>query len=484
MLDTHAIAAAAAPAAAASGGAWLVGGAVRDGLLHRQCDDIDLAVAGDAESFARTLATALDAPAFSYSERFSAWRIVCEGGHVDVTPLRGPTIADDLRGRDFTVNAMARTLAAAPGEGASASSGDRPSASSAGSGALIDPCGGLADLRARRLVACAASAFDDDPVRVVRLARLRYELDLTVTPQVEQAAGAAAGRLAAASPERLEHELSALLGLPCVAPALRSLADLGALEVVLPEVAACRGVTQNPYHHLDVFEHTLEALSFLGQVVTALGGERYLATPTECGLPGAPVLAPLAWAVLLHDVGKPLARQVDDQGRVMFLSHDRLGEQIARDICGRLRMSRRFEQFLAELVRQHLRLGFLVREMPLTRRALVRFRRDAQPFVFEAIVLSLADRVATRGERTPPQSLARHFRIARDVFGDTPAPPRRLLGGDEVMTLLGVGPGAAVGRALAVLEEEIECGDVATPDQARAFLLGWWEREQEGARDA
>ncbi len=478
MLDTYAIAAAAAPAAAASGGAWLVGGAVRDGLLHRECDDIDLAVAGDAEGFARTLATALDAPAFSYSERFSAWRIACEGGHVDVTPLRGPTIADDLRGRDFTVNAMARALAA-PGEGASA-----PSAPSAAPGDLIDPCGGLADLRARRLVACAPDAFDDDPVRVVRLARLRCELGLTVAPQVEQAARAAAGRLAAASPERLEHELSTLLGLPCVASALRSLADLGALEAVLPEVASCRGVTQNPYHHLDVFEHTLEALSFLSQVVTALGGERYLATPAECGLPGAPVLAPLAWAVLLHDVGKPLARQVDGEGRIMFLSHDRLGEQIARDVCRRLRMSKRFEQFLAELVRQHLRLGFLVREMPLTRRALVRFRRDAQPFVFEAIVLSLADRVATRGERTPPQSLARHFRIARDVFGDTPSPPRRLLSGDEVMTLLGVGPGAAVGRALAVLEEEIECGDVATPDQARAFLLAWWEREQEGARDA
>ena len=510
MLDTHAIAAAAAPAAAASGGAWLVGGAVRDGLLHRECDDVDLAVAGDAESFARTLAAALDAPAFSYSERFSAWRIVCEGGHVDVTPLRGPTIADDLRGRDFTVNAMARALA--PGEGAGAAAADAPPSAApldappsaaavnappsaaaadappgdpgAASGALIDPCGGLADLRARRLVACAPGALDDDPVRVVRLARLRHELDLTVAPGVEQAARAAAGRLAAASPERLEHELSTLLGLPCVAPAVRSLADLGALEVVLPEVAACRGVTQNPYHHLDVFEHTLEALSFLSQVVSALGGARYLAAPAECGLPGAPALAPLAWAVLLHDVGKPLARQVDDQGRVMFLSHDRLGEQIARDICRRLRMSRRFEQFLAELVRQHLRLGFLVREMPLTRRALVRFRRDAQPFVFEAIVLSLADRVATRGERTPPQSLARHFRIARDVFGDTPSPPRRLLGGEEVMSLLGVGPGATVGRALEVLQEEIECGDVATPDQARAFLRGWWAHEQEGARDA
>jgi poly(A) polymerase len=253
---------------------------------------------------------------------------------------------------------------------------------------------------------------------------------------------------------------------------------------VLPELAACRGVTQNPYHHLDVFGHTLEALSFLPQVVAALGGERYLAPPAEAGLAGAPPLAPLAWAVLLHDVGKPAARQVDGDGRVTFFYHDRIGEDLVRGVCRRLRMSRRFAQFLADLVRQHLRLGFLVREMPLTRRALVRFRRAVEPFAFEAIALSLADRMATRGERTPPQSLARHFRIARDVFGDPPAPPRRLLDGDEVMALLGLPEGAAVGRALDVLQEEIDCGEVATAEQARAFLLGWWEREQEGPADA
>ena len=466
MLDSHAIAAAAAGPAAASDGAWLVGGAVRDALLHRLCDDLDIVVAGDAETFARALAAALDAAAFPFSERWSAWRIVCEGGHVDVAPLRGATIDDDLRGRDYTVNAMARPVG---GE----------------TGLLIDPCGGLADLRARLLAPCSPDALADDPVRVVRLARLRRELGLTPAPGLEDAAVAAAPGLATVSVERLEHELTVLLGLPAVAAgAVGDLARLGALEIVLPEVAACRGVTQNPYHHLDVFDHTIEALAFLPEIVTALGGERFLAPPAQAGLPCAPPLAPLAWAVLLHDIGKPAARRVDGDGRVTFFSHDRMGEELARDVCRRLRMSRRFEQFVADLVRQHLRLGFLVREMPLTRRALVRFRHDVEPFVFEAIALSLADRVATRGERTPPQSLARHFRIARDVFGDTPGAPRRLLRGDEVMTLLGLSQGAEVGRALEVLQEEIDCGLVTTPEQARAFLLGWWEREQEGPSDA
>jgi tRNA nucleotidyltransferase/poly(A) polymerase len=464
MLDVHAIAAAAAPTAEASDGAWMVGGAVRDALLHRLCDDLDLVVAGDAEAFARALADELDGAVFSYSERFPAWRIACEGGHVDVAPLRGATIRDDLRARDFTVNALARPLGAPSGD-------------------LVDPCGGLADLRAGRLAACSPSALRDDPLRVVRLARLRYDLGLEPVPGLTAAAAAVAAGLATVSVERLERELTVLLGLPTAAAAVRCLSDLGALDVVLPELAACRGVTQNPYHHLDVFDHTLEALGFLPQVVAALGGERFLAPPAAAGLPGAAALAPLAWAVLLHDVGKPAARKVDADGRVTFFSHDRIGEELARGVCRRLHLSRRFEQYLAVLVRQHLRLGFLVREMPLTRRALVRFRRDVEPYVFEAIVLSLTDRVATRGERTPARSLARHFRIARDVFGDAPADRPSLLRGDEVMDLLGLGEGATVGRALAALREEADCGLVTTPEQARAFLLAWWERRDETGDD-
>jgi tRNA nucleotidyltransferase/poly(A) polymerase len=460
MLDVHAIAAAAAPVAAASGGAWIVGGSVRDAVLHRRSDDLDLVVAGDAEVFARSLAAELGGTVFSYSDRFSAWRIACQDGHVDVAPLRGATIADDLRGRDFTINAMARPLGSQPA-------------------ALIDPCGGLADLRARRLALCSRGALADDPVRVVRLARLRFELELSLVPGLERAAADAAAGLGGVSVERLEHELCALLGLPSAAQAVRCLSDLGALDAALPELAACRGVTQNAYHHLDVFDHTLEALAFLPQVVAALGGERFLAPPSRVGLPGAAALTPLAWAVLLHDVGKPAARDVDDDGRVTFFSHDRIGEELVRAICRRLHLSRRFEQYLAVLVRQHLRLGFLVREMPLTRRALVRFRRDVEPYVFEAIALSLTDRVATRGERTPPHSLARHFRIARDVFGDAPAASPVLLRGGEVMELLGVGEGATVGRALAALREETDCGLVTTPAQARMFLLAWWEREGE-----
>jgi hypothetical protein len=136
------------------------------------------------------------------------------------------------------------------------------------------------------------------------------------------------------------------------------------------------------------------------------------------------------------------------------------------------------------LVRQHLRLGFLTREQPLTRRALARYRRDVSPWVFESVVVSLCDRLATRGEKTSLASMARHYRLARTVWTEVnkiPAP--QLLSGDDVMRVLGIEPGPSVGKAMDALEEEIEAGEVTDADGARAFLLEWWARGEAQDRE-
>jgi len=460
-VSAHEVAAAAAAALQPGERAWLVGGAVRDALLHELSPDVDLAVAGDCERLARALGERLGGPVFTFSERFLTWRVVLDDGNVDLAPLRGPELADDLAARDFTVNALARPV---------------------GGGDLVDPLGGRDDLRARRLHLCSPTAFSDDPLRVLRLVRQALQFDLEPDAAAVAAARSAAGGLSSVSGERVEHELSALLSLPAASAGVRRLADLGALAVVLPELDRCRGVAQNAYHHLDVFDHILEALDHLPGIVEMLGGERFLSAPADAGLPGVEPLAPLAWAVLLHDVAKPNVAAERD-GHIMFWDHDSLGAEMAVAVAQRLKTSRRFQDYLALLVREHLRLGFLVRELPLSRRALVRYRRAVEPFVFEAISLSCADRMATRGERTPPQSLARHFRIARDVFGDTPpASPRRLLSGEQVMGLLALDPGPEVGAALDALQEEVDVGEVTDDEAARAFLLSWL-RERRPAGD-
>jgi len=443
---------------------WLVGGCLRDELLGFPVRDVDVVVDGAAEPFSRSLADRLGGAVFASSDDFGTWRVVARGLHVDVASLRGDGLEADLRARDFTVDALARPL---------------------GGDELVDPLSGLDDLAAHRLRLCSPTALDDDPLRVVRLARLARGFGLVPDAAATEAAFGAASSLRAVSGERLRDELSAVLATSGAALAFRDLAVWDALAVILPELDSLRGVEQNPYHHLDVFEHTLEALTHVRGVVEQLGGTGNLTPPAEAGLPGVGSLVPASWAVLLHDIGKPAARKVDDQGRVLFWHHDEIGQEMAAAIAARFKMSNRFTAYLGTLIRQHLRLGFLVREQPLTRRALARYRRDVSPWVFESVVVSLCDRLATRGEMTSLTSMARHYRLARSVWsavGKTPVP--QLLSGHEVMELLGLEPGARVGQALAALEEEVEAGDIRTADEARAFLLDRWsEREDGGVGD-
>lgn len=464
----------AALAALAPGEAgWLVGGCLRDELLGRRVRDVDIAVDGRPEPLARALADRFGGGVYPTSDLFGTWRVVVGELHIDVAALRAGPSADppdpatravrleaDLRARDVTVDALARPLAGAD---------------------IVDPLSGLSDLAAGRLRLCSPASLDDDPLRVLRLARLARAFDLVPDAAATEAAFRAAAGLARVSGERVRDELCALLATRGAPFALRDLAVWGALAVILPELDGLRGVGQNPYHHLDVFEHTLEALTYVAGVVAQLGGRRFLASPADAGLPGAEPLVPVAWAVLLHDIGKPVVRVVDDQQRVIFWHHDETGRQMAAGIGRRLNFSNRFVEYVGTLVRQHLRLGFLTREQPLTRRALARYRRDVSPWVFESVVVSLCDRLATRGEKTSLTSMARHYRLARTVWtGVSKAPAPQLLSGDDVMALLGIDPGPAVGQALDALEEEVESGEVTDAEGAREFLLEWWRRDEEG----
>jgi poly(A) polymerase len=354
-----------------------------------------------------------------------------------------------------------------------------------GVGVPIDPLGGLADLRHRLLRTCSSTSFDDDPVRIIRMARLAQAFGLEAPPDLVAAARAAAGGLASASGERIGHEMTAILGLDSSSVALRLLDETGGLAAALPELAALKGCEQNPYHHVDVFDHTLEALSHTPAIVRQMGGRGFLAAPDDCGLSGAPELAPLAWAVLLHDIGKPPVRKVDEQGRIIFWHHDEVGATMADVVVRRLGMSRRFSRFLGTLILNHLRLGFLVREAPLTRRALARYRRAVEPFVFESVALSLADRLATRGPRTSPASLARHYRLARRVWLEVPKHVVPLpLDGRDVMDLLDVAEGPAVGEALQAVRDEVDAGTVSDRSSAREFLVEWSTRDVEDGDDA
>ena len=440
--------------------AWIVGGAVRDRLLGRPVDDLDLVVGGDAKAATKRVAKAVGGPMFSLSQEFGAWRVLSpdRSWRVDLSPIHGGTLDADLRLRDLTVNAIAEPLAG---------------------GDLVDPTGGRADLDARVLRMAGPGAFEDDPLRVVRVARLALVLGFAIDPATRAAARAAADGLDRVSGERIFAELNLLLANDAAPAGIGLLADVGALGVVLPEISALEGVEQNRYHDRDVLGHTLavleESIALERDAGPVLGAEHadalraVLAEPLADGLPRS---MGLRWGALLHDAAKPATRVMRDDGEVGgFPGHDVQGADLARDVLARLKASERLRAHVAALTRHHLRLGFLVHSRPLDAHDLYDYLTATEPVEVDVTLLSVADRLATRGRKSE-EAIERHVELAREVLpavlawraaGGRPAP---LLRGDTLARRLGVDPGPELGRLLRALSEAQYAGEVTTSDEA------------------
>jgi poly(A) polymerase len=448
-------------------GAWIVGGALRDELLGRPVRDVDVAVAGDPAKPARALAAELGGPVFRLSEAFGAWRVIDRRADrvFDLSPLQGDTIDEDLRQRDFTVNAMARPVELGA------------LADLAAGGELLDPLGGRADLEARTLRVLGPEAYERDPLRPLRLARFAAELGFEADPETEELTRAAAPRVREAAGERVYAELRRLVIADGVIAALGLADRVGLLRAVLPELADLHEVEQSRYHHLDVYDHTVEVLARLIELERDL--ERVF-DPADVERLRAVLDEPLAdeltraqglrFGALLHDVGKPATRDVLPNGRVTFMGHDALGERMVRALCRRLRTSDRFSRFLEGLTRHHLVLGFLVHERPLDGRHVYRYLRRTAPVEVEVTLLSCADRLATQG-RKADEATAAHLELARELMGPAldwreQGPPRLPIRGDELANELGIGSGPELGRLIGDLAEAAYAGEVETREQA------------------
>jgi poly(A) polymerase len=437
--------------------AWIVGGAVRDRLLGRATTDLDLALPADPKDAARALARTSGGAAFRLSGEFGAWRVVGPGHawHVDLVVLRDGDIDADLAARDFTVNAMAEPLAG---------------------GELLDPHGGRADLEARRLRMVGPGALDDDPLRALRAVRIAIDLDLTIEPETAAAIGRAAPGLERVAAERVFGELKQVISAPSVRTGLQLMDAHGLTAQVLPELLALRGVEQNEFHHLDVYDHTLAVLD---QVVAIERDPLAAGFGEHADAVGALLREPLAdeltrgsamrFAALLHDAAKPATRTRLPNGRLGFPGHDRAGADIARTALRRLRASEKLVDHVAALCLHHLRVGFLVHERPLDRRGIWRYLEATHPYAAEVTVFTVADRLATRGRNAEP-AIAAHLELARELLG--PALARRaegrrppLVRGDELARELGLSPGPRLGELLA---EDRFAGAIATREDAIA----------------
>jgi putative nucleotidyltransferase with HDIG domain len=465
---------------------YLVGGAVRDALLGIPSHDLDFVVLGDSLSVARRAADELGGAYYCMDEDFKVGRVVLDPAGqtrtaMDFVAMQGENLEEDLRRRDFTINAMALNLVNLE--------------------RVIDPLGGAVDLLKRRLKICTPNAFEDDPVRVLRALRVAASYQLAIQHETTAALKAAVHLLPRVSVERLRDELFKILDASQPFANLRVMERLGILDYLLPECSKMKGVTQSPPHIFDVWDHSLHTVKRLGDILKLLdknyvhdneeGGDlfsgvlslrlgRYrekISEHFDARLnPDRSLRAILLLGSLYHDVAKPSHREVEEGGRVRFFGHDESGAKVVRQRAEALRLSSAEAQRLETIVREHMCPFHLVQtgKKP-SRRAVYRFWRAAEDAGVEVCLLSIADLMAIYGHTLPQVLLERHMGVVRallEAYWEKPeeVKPQALLNGTDLIEMFDLSPGPKIGELLESLWEAQAVGEVDNKRQAVKYI--------------
>ncbi len=393
-------------------------------------------------------------------------RVVWQGQELDLTEFRAPDLAGDLRKRDFTLNAMAIDLQAL-------FRSEDPE--------IIDPWGGREDLAAGRLQLLLPENFLKDPLRLLRAFRFAASHGFELTAEVREAVRQYGPAIAGTPGERIHQELFRLLAAPRAYPVLRQMEELGFLGRILPELEDMKGVVQNGYHHLDVFEHSLTAVSQLEKVLAAPGAffqetAEYVADYARQDKKAAL----LKLAALFHDAGKPPTQEFrEDQERYTFYHHERLGVEIFQGVAARLRFSQEEARTVTRLIELHMRPFLLLpdyRHGTLSQRALGRLIKAARPELPGVFLLAMADSLAGQGALKPPEAEAVLADFCDQVYfflkeRVEPLEQRpRWLTGDDLIQELGLKPGPEFRRLLTAVEEAALEGRIQSREEALVLV--------------
>ncbi len=439
---------------------YLVGGYVRDKLLKRPLpNDVDLVLEGDALALAQFLhqqGVAQHEPVVY--PRFGTAQIHVAGIMIELVTARAESYRSDSRKpievkpaslledalrRDFTINTLMENLH---------------------TGEIIDPLGqGLADLQARilRTPREPVATFYEDPLRMLRAVRFATQIGFEIEPTTYQAIRTDAERLRVISTERIRDEFTKILEQPNASQGLQLLLDTGLLAVFGAPLLPMVGCTQNEYHLYDVWEHSLKAV----EALNAVGAERELAVNWELRL-----------ATLLHDVGKPDTRTVDEDGKVHFFGHAERGAEIAELWLKDLRYSNATIERVCQLIRLHMRPGAY--NPSWSDSAIRRLMRDAGELLEPLLVLCEADSRAQRADLANPDFEGLRARIEQVRSAEKVSEWRSPLSGTELMELFGLKPGPLLGQVKHYLLEQVLEGSLRPDDKqtaqamVEAFLRG------------
>jgi len=453
--------------------AFLVGGVVRDVLLGNLPKDVDLVIEGTTDPVTRDLARTFCGRLVNLDKSRGISRVVlqCDTGsfNIDISSV-GDSIADNVKHRDFTINAMALPL-------------DEESYS-INRDMVIDCYGGLIDLDTKMLRALSPSVFKDDPVRLIRAPRLAISNELTICEETASQIRSDVSLLDRIAPERVRDEFLKLMSETNARKSLGILDDLNILSQIIPELDQSRAVIQPKEHYWDVFNHLLETVrmveivldghtirdDFVVDCIPRFNDmENYFGEEITDGHNRKTALK---IAALLHDIAKPTTRTVEVSGKIRFLGHPSEGAVMSAAVLNRMRFSKKGVELIRLMVQHHLRPSQMAPngEMP-SGKAIYRYFRDVGVAAIDTLYLNLADYLAARGPKLEEEEWKEYCSMISWILNEgikSKAPDNlpKLITGHDIMDVYGLGPGPELGSLLKLVYEAHANGEIDTRVEA------------------
>lgn len=446
---------------------YLVGGFLRNLLLSKPKDnlDLDFAVSSDALGLAKAFAKKIKGFYVVLDKKERCARVIHHlNGQtytLDFAQFRAKTIKEDLALRDFTVNNLAVDIKKIP------EATKLPEI-------IIDEDKGRRDLEKNLIRMVARGCFKDDPLRIIRAFSLAATLNFKIDPQTLAQTRRDRQKIGDVAAERIRDELFKILATEDSAQYLRQMDKLRILDEILPQITIMRDVKQGPYHHLDVWQHSLETVVQLEKLFKEFKNnpdiQNYL---REDLVINRSRKALMKLGALLHDIGKPQSKK-RREGKTLFHGHERLGRDIADRIAEMLKLSTKEKFALEKMIFWHLRPGYLAdNELP-TARAVFRYFRDTEEEGISILLISLADQRSTCGPLTSEKDRRQHEKVIRDLIDyyfkkRKERKIERLIDGNDLIKKLKLKPSPIFSKILREIEEAQAEGSVKTKTDALAL---------------
>ena len=435
---------------------YLVGGSIRD-LFTKHCVfcDRDISIKG-AENFARKIANKWDGTFIELDHENKIYRVVLPDkiNFLDISELQGNSIEEDLKRRDFTINAIAYDLA---------------------NNEFIDVTGGLKDLKNKVLRHIDDKNFEDDPLRILRAFRFYAVTGFKMTIELKKALKKYLPLALNPAKERINYEIMKLFGGDFVSGALLKMDEFGLLEKIFPCVTEMKKVPPNTHHHLDLFHHVVETVRQIEILYNKISGfEKEHLDAIDFG--GFPRINHLKLAGFLHDIGKFSTWTIEEGGRHRFIKHDDVGSKMVVPLLRDLKFSKKQIEYISCMIKNHIYPSNVIVAPSLNDKVMMRYVRKMGDNVIDNIILAKADRLSARGVDITEEIVNANISGLDKLLDfylskkDSLAPLPKLIDGREIMEILNIKPSPKLGEIINAINEAQLNGDITTHEEAVNYI--------------